>query len=117
MANQAKRFQAVLFDLDGTLADSYEAIADSINYIRGLHGHGPLTVEEVKRHVGRGPEYLLTHTVPGADLPTDLKHYHTHHPGVMVHKTWLLPGAAETLSGLHRSGTKVGLCSNKPRLF
>lgn len=111
------RFDAVLFDLDGTLADSYSAIADSVNHIRGLRGHAPLTVEEVKVHVGRGPEYLLSHTVPGSDLAVDIRRYREHHPSVMVHKTWLLPGAAETLTGLRHRAKKIGLCSNKPRQF
>src|SRR4051812_30090371 len=110
------RFDAVFFDFDGTLADSYPAIAASVNYIRQLRGHGPLSVEEVKRHVGRGPQYLLTHTVPGTELTTDLDRYRSHHPTVMFELTQLLPGASETLHALHRAGRKVALCSNKPRL-
>jgi phosphoglycolate phosphatase len=111
------RFDAVLFDFDGTLADSFTAIATSVNHIRGLRGHSPLTVEEVKRHVGRGPEFLLRHTVPGTDIAVDLARYRSHHPTIMFEQTWLLPGAAETITGLHRAGRKVGLCSNKPRSF
>ena len=32
------RLRAVLFDFDGTLADSYPAITASVNHVRGLHG-------------------------------------------------------------------------------
>ena len=117
MQNDTTRYQAVLFDFDGTLADSYPAIAASVNYIRQLRGHEPLPVEEVKRHVGRGPAHLLTQTIPGTDLSIDLDRYRAHHPTVMFELTHLLPGAATTLSALHRAGRKVALCSNKPRLF
>ncbi len=110
-------FAAVLFDFDGTLADSYPAIAASVNHVRAGHGLPPLSVEEVKRHVGRGPEYLLTHTVPGSDMPTDLARYRAHHPSVMVEGTRLLPGAAEALIQLKQGGKRLGLCSNKPRVF
>jgi phosphoglycolate phosphatase len=110
-------FAAVLFDFDGTLADSYPAIAASVNYVRAGHGLPPLPVEEVKRHVGRGPEYLLTHTVPNSDLQADLACYRAHHPTVMVQGTHLLPGAAEALAYLKGAGKRVGLCSNKPRNF
>ena len=110
-------FDAVFFDFDGTLADSYPAIASSVNHIRALRGHGPLSVDEVKRQVGRGPEYLLTHTVPGTEIDVDLPRYRAHHPTVMVGLTTLLPGAAAALAGLRRRGKKIALCSNKPRLF
>jgi phosphoglycolate phosphatase len=111
------KFSAVLFDFDGTLADSYDAIAASVNHVRAAHGLPPLSVEEVKKHVGRGPNYLLQHTVPNCRLPQDLSRYRAHHPTVMRSMTRLLPGAAELLPGLLRAGKKIGLCSNKPRAF
>jgi len=110
-------FDAVFFDFDGTLADSYDAIAASVNHLRSLRGHLPLTTEEVKWHVGRGPEHLLTQTVPGTVLAIDLPRYRSHHPTVMVERTRLLPGAASVLQTLHRAGKKIALCSNKPRIF
>ena len=41
------RYQAVFFDFDGTLADSYDAIAASVNHLRVLRGHAPLTSDDV----------------------------------------------------------------------
>jgi len=110
-------FSAVLFDFDGTLADSYDAIAASVNFVRAERGMPPLPMETVKRHVGRGPEYLLEHTVPGGDFAVDMARYRKHHPTVMVEMTRLLPGARAALESLHASGKKIGLCSNKPRIF
>jgi 2-phosphoglycolate phosphatase len=110
-------FSAVLFDFDGTLADSYDAIAASVNFVRETHALRPLSVNEVKCHVGRGPEYLLHHTVPGGDLAVDLPLYRKHHPTVMVPLTRLLPGARAVLELLHASKRRIGLCSNKPRIF
>lgn len=117
MTDTLHRYAAVLFDFDGTLADSYRAIAASVNHVRGLRGLTALSVDEVKRHVGRGADYLLTETVPGGHLADDLAAYRLHHPTVMMALTQFLPGAAELLSALHRHGKKLGLCSNKPRLF
>ena len=110
-------YAAVLFDLDGTLADSYAAIASSVNHVRAERGMPALSIDEVKRHVGRGPEYLLTHTAPDGRLADDLACYRAHHPSVMLSMTRLLPGAALLLAALHRLGKKIGLCSNKPRAF
>ncbi len=110
-------FAAVLFDFDGTLVDSYPAITASVNHVRAGRALPPLAVDEVTRFVGRGPEYLLTHTVPGGDLAADIACYRAHHPSVMKEGTRLLPGAAEVLQALSNKGKQLGLCSNKPRLF
>jgi 2-phosphoglycolate phosphatase len=110
-------YSALFFDFDGTLADSYDAIAASVNHLRALRGHAPLATNDVKRHVGRGPEHLLRMTVPGAEIAVDLPRYRDHHPTVMIDKTWLLPGAADLLRALDGAGKKIALCSNKPRIF
>jgi 2-phosphoglycolate phosphatase len=109
--------KAVLFDFDGTLGDSYEAITASVNHVRAAHGLPPLDEAEVRRHVGRGPAYLLEHTVPGADLAADWPRYRAHHPSVLESGTRLLPGAAEAVAALKGRGLSVGVCSNKPRAF
>ena len=117
MTDPLDRYAAVVFDFDGTLADSFAAIASSVNHVRALRGMPVLGVDEVKRHVGHGAEYLLTHTVPGGVLADDLARYRAHHPGIMLPLTQLLPGAAELVTRLHRRGKKLGVCSNKPRIF
>jgi phosphoglycolate phosphatase len=111
------RLQAILFDFDGTLADSYAAITASVNHVRAHHCLPPLAESEVRRHVGRGPEYLLQHTVADVKLPEDLFRYRQHHPSVMFTGTRLLPGALQALSTAKDRGLKVGVCSNKPRAF
>jgi phosphoglycolate phosphatase len=109
--------RAVLFDFDGTLADSYPAITASVNHVRASHGLPPLAEAEVRRHVGRGPAYLLQQTVPGADLDKDIRRYRAHHPSVMREGTRLLPGAAEAIRGLKSAGLLLAVCSNKPVAF
>jgi phosphoglycolate phosphatase len=110
-------FRAVLFDFDGTLADSYPAITASVNAVRAVHGLPPLPEDEVRRHVGRGPPYLIEHTVPGGDVAADVARYRAHHPSVMREGTRLLPGVADTLTALHRDGYRLGVVSNKPVAF
>lgn len=107
-------FRAVLFDFDGTLADSYPAITASVNHVRGLHDLAPLSEPEVRRHVGRGAGHLLLHTVPVGSLEANTAAYRAHHPLVLREGTRLLPGAAEALHALHERGLLLGVCSNKP---
>jgi phosphoglycolate phosphatase len=110
-------FRAVLFDFDGTLADSYDAIAASVNHVRALYGLAPLPVDEVRRHVGRGVVYLLAHTVPAGDMAANTAAWRAHHPSVLRSGTRLLPGAAEAVRALHAAGLRLGVCSNKPVEF
>jgi 2-phosphoglycolate phosphatase len=117
MTDALRPFRAILFDFDGTLVDSFAAIAASVNHVRAQHGQPPLSVADVKKHVGHGAEYLLEHTVPGTQLVEDLRHYRAHHPTVMYDLTQWLPGAQELLQALRRAGKKIGLCSKKPRFF
>jgi 2-phosphoglycolate phosphatase len=117
MSVDLRSLKAVLFDFDGTLGDSYPAITASVNHVRAAHGLPPLSEDEVRPHVGRGPAYLLEHTVPGADLAVDWPRYRAHHPSVLESGTRLLPGAAEAVAALKARGLTVGVCSNKPRAF
>lgn len=110
-------FRAVLFDFDGTLADSFPAIAASVNHVRDLYGLPPLPVAKVIVHVGRGPEYLLSKTVPGGDPARDVHRYFAHHPQVMRPLTRLMPGAVRFVEQLGRDGVELGVCSNKPVAF
>src|SRR5262245_38997967 len=109
--------KAVLFDFDGTLIDSYPAIAASVNHVRSLHGLQPLSVEEVTPHVGHGPAHLLGATVGVGESSGNVAAYRAHHPTVMAALTRLLPGAAEVLRALKEKGLHTGICSNKPVAF
>jgi phosphoglycolate phosphatase len=110
----AKPFSAVLFDFDGTLGDSYQAITASVNHVRAMYRLPPLSEPEVRRHVGRAAGYLLKHTVPAGNLEANLAAYRAHHPSVLRSGTRLMPGAAEALKALHERGLLLGVCSNKP---
>ncbi len=110
-------FKAVCFDFDGTLADNFAAIAAGVNHVRALRDLKPLSLEEVKHCVGRGIVYLITHTVPAGEPAANIAAYDEYFPKVMLKGTSLLPGAADALAYLHRSGRKIALCSNKMSRF
>src|SRR5262245_17291036 len=109
--------RAVLFDFDGTLADSYPAITASVNHVRAAHGQPPLSINEVRRYVGLGLPYLLLQCVPGTDLDADSRRYREHHPSVLESGTVLLPDTMEALRELHSRKLLLAICSNKPKQF
>ncbi len=106
-----------MFDLDGTLIDSYDAIAASVNYVRVHWGLAPLSVAEVRRFVGRGAELLLRDTVDRGTETENVKLYKDHHTTVMIPLTRVLPEVRETLETLHDRGLLLAVCSNKPVAF
>jgi 2-phosphoglycolate phosphatase len=111
------RVRAVLFDFDGTLGDSYPAITASVNYVRGKNTLPPLSIAEVRHHVGRGAVVLMKETVERGDLEVNVALYKAHHPTVMHDGTHLYPGVAEAVQQLHDKGYRLGVCSNKPVAF
>src|SRR5262245_28393182 len=114
---RAARPRALIFDFDGTLADSYAGITASVNHVRAIHGLSALTEAEVRPHVGRGPIHLLIHTVPAGDPEANLAAYKEHHPTVMFSGTRLFRGVAETLAKLKALDLRMAVCSNKLRDF
>jgi len=106
--------RGMLFDFDGTLADSFEAIAESVNFVRSENHLPKLRFEEIKAHVGHGLEHLMEKMLPGCDIGDAKKAYHAHHKIHMKSHTRLYPHAREFLNKLHLSGISMGVCSNKP---
>ena len=108
------RFRVVLFDFDGTLADSYVAITASVNHVRAHHGLPPLLENQVRLLVGHGLQQHMADKVPGGDPAADAELYRQHHPSVMYKYTRLLPGVADALAEFHAAGLRMAVCSNKP---
>lgn len=59
-----------VFDLDGTLLNTLEDLADAVNYSLAQFGMPQRTIEEVRNYVGNGIRLLIERSVPnGTDLP------------------------------------------------
>jgi phosphoglycolate phosphatase len=111
-------FDAVIFDLDGTLADTLEDIADAMNRVLKRHGHPTHGYADYRRMIGRGLGNLVAETLPpGArDEPTvaaNLEQMVAEYGRHCLVKTRLYHGVAELLAALRRAGVPLAVCSNK----
>ena len=107
----------VLFDFDGTLADGFPGIAAAVNAVRQSKGHEPVEVDHVKQYVGWGLDHLIKNIVPKTDLDHDIPLYRHHYASTMLTGTELLPGTVAVIQSLHQQGVRLGVCSNKKRLY
>lgn len=112
-----ENLKACLWDLDGTLIDSYPAIAASVNHVRRHFGLEPMSQNAVRICVGHGVVQLMAKTVPGCDPQEARALYSTHHGETLKAGTVLLPGAKEILEGFKSLGIRHAVCSNKPKRF
>ncbi|GAM11092.1 phosphoglycolate phosphatase 1 [Geobacter sp. OR-1] len=105
----------VIFDLDGTLVNSLEDLAMSVNFMRGNFGLPPIALEDVRRAIGKGARNLVTRTMPENDgrINEALSLFLEHNGSNLAVHSRLYPGARELLAALNSSGIPLGLVSNK----
>ena len=108
---------AVIFDLDGTLVDSYEAITACFNHARAQLGFPPITEGEVRPMVGHGLEALMERAVGEDRMAEGVRLFRAHYDTICEARTRVLPGVVETLAELHRRGFLLGVATNKPVRF
>ena len=104
----------ILFDLDGTLLDTLEDLADAVNYALDHHGYPRRTLEEVRRFVGNGAARLIALAVPeGVPFEPVLATFQTYYRAHSQIKTRPYPGILEMLETV-KARYPVAVVSNKP---
>lgn len=103
-------------DLDGTLVDSREDLADAINLTRTDFSLEPLSIPVVTGFVGNGARKLVERAFHGesADIEHALGLFKGHYGRNLKNKTQLYPTVKEGLETLRKSGCKLVVVSNKP---
>lgn len=112
-----KKYDTVIFDLDGTLLNTLEDLADSVNYALKACDMPQKTIDEVRCFVGNGVRKLMIRAVPqGEENPrfeeafTIFKEYYGEHCN---DKTRPYEGIMELLTILKEKGYAIGIVSNK----
>lgn len=111
--------RALIFDLDGTLADTIGGIQDGINETMSHYGYPDKTYEDIRRAIGNGARLLVRRCMPEPDASDDarvsevLAYYDAAYAHTYMHTRECYGGMVETVKALHARGYRLGVLSNK----
>ncbi len=110
------KYKAILFDLDGTLLDTLEDMADALNRTMDHFALPHRSLREVRSFVGNGARRLveLATGAEGERLEEILAVYKEDYDRNYLVKTAPYPGIMALLDRLHAEGCLTGIVSNKP---
>ncbi len=112
------RYRAVLFDLDGTLVDSYAALAEAVNHARREHGLHELSASSIREFIGDGLDTLLQRAFNIADVPRSVKDaFESRYDEICCQESTILTDVVTTLGTLDSFGVTMAVCTNKPTAF
>jgi phosphoglycolate phosphatase len=110
----------VVFDLDGTLADTAPDLVATLNHVLASAGHAPLSEAHARPKVGAGARALLAEGLKAVGAPSDdtaidplFHRFLDHYEQNIAHHTRLYPGAVEAMDRLSSGGFRLAVCTNK----
>ena len=111
-------YQHVIFDLDGTLLNTIEDLADASNWVCRNHGWPTHSVEEYKYFVGNGmTQLVLRFSAPEWHSPEGLaiilREFMTYYDAHKADKTAAYAGMPEAVARMKEAGVSLAVLSNK----
>lgn len=110
-----KRYELILFDLDGTLLDTSPGIFNSVRFAEQQLGFSPIPDEQLRVFVGPPPKQMYQ-KVYGVDEETAAKATGFHRQysrEKAIYEATVYPGMKETLAALQQQGYKLGVATLK----
>ena len=111
------RYDTIIFDLDGTLLNTLDDLAASVNYALGECGYPLRTTEEVRTFIGNGVSVLMRRAIPKE--ATDCEHskaleiFKKHYAKNSRNTTKPYEGVKDLLKTLKEKGYSLAIVSNK----
>ena len=115
-------FQAIIFDLDGTLLDTLADIGDSVNLMLAEYGFPGHTTDDFRRFIGNGIQMLVTRALPIEGRSDELVKACVRRARELYWENWRnktrpYDGITDLLDNLKQKGMPLAVLSNKPHDF
>ena len=111
------KYEAVIFDLDGTLLDTLEDLCDSTNFALANYGYPARKLSEIRSFLGNGIGKLIERALPDGTSNSDynavLEMFKTHYAVNCNNKTKAYAGIYPLLNALKVRNVKMAVVSNK----
>lgn len=113
------KIKACIFDLDGTLTNTINAIAHFGNLALNTYGLPSLPVEDYKIYVGDGRDKLIHRILKASGADDEMfeqvrKVYDENYEKDYLYDTDAYDGIRELIAELKQKSVKIAVCSNKP---
>lgn len=112
-----KHYRTVIFDLDGTLLNTIDDLANSLNHTLDKFGFPTRTRDEVQSFVGNGLRKLLERAIPNGlqnpQFEEVFVQFKTHYTSHCKEITVPYPGVMEVLNTLYKKQIPMAIVSNK----
>jgi phosphoglycolate phosphatase len=119
VTSEWKQVRLLVFDLDGTLVDSKQDLALSVNAMRAEMGLAPLALDLITSYVGHGVTQLVRRALgakaTAGNIEKGLAFFLAYYRDHMLDHTAPYPGVSEALEKLN--GHKMAVLTNKPVNF
>ena len=110
-------YKTFIFDLDGTLLDTLQDLANSVNYALSRHGMPTHSIDAIRGFVGNGVKLLMERAIPGgaqnAEFDAVFADFREHYMQHSLDNTRPYDGIPELLQALKARGCQLAVVSNK----
>jgi 2,3-diketo-5-methylthio-1-phosphopentane phosphatase/HAD superfamily hydrolase (TIGR01509 family) len=113
LSDLKKQIRGIIFDLDGTLIESYEAIYEGLKEALQHLGREIFSFNDLKKYLKVDLEATLMQFLSPEEVLNGVPVMRKKYEEVYLDKTHFLNGARETLEILHSKGILLGVASNK----
>jgi len=117
MDDLSKRTRGLIFDLDGTLIDSYDAIYIGLKEVFNHFGISPLPHHQLGEYLGRSLEEILKPFLLPRQIEEAKSVFRTKYRDIYLEKTSVLEGAEAVIEKLFRRSIRLAVASNKSGKF
>ena len=112
--------RVLIFDLDGTLAETAGDLMGALNVILAREGLAPLPLADARNLLGAGARALITrgfaqagHSLPPDELQRLFDDFLAHYNAHIADDSWLYPGVEAALDRCAEAGYALAVCTNK----